>query len=624
MATSRIACVAELPLRWSSDAWSEGEGVAFLRGGDARSVGVVTGRDRLDRVVVAERRVVRQHEPAHVRLPCERYRVLGGRVPERRRAFELRHDERRAVHEHVGVVRERERVLVARAVAVGAGADAGRAVVGEVRERAAAVRRGDAVAERAPTLVRDLGGGDREPLDVVLARIERDVRPRAAQPVRADREVRAATSPATAPRPGRPAPVGTACTRASSRSAGGKNGRPCTWSQCRWVSRIVPTNGCWPRRTTRVSASSPVPASSSSVGDAVAGARSRRDDVCPPTRSYSGPDTGVDPRTPWNVTLTQLGFVLAPVPGAEFAAARRGRAGPRSRPRAAPTSAPATSTVRRPPSSTARSPRIAPGPSSASGSPSTSTLTTPSSSRYSSWPSWPCSTTRCPSLHLRIEGFSPPRMIVAGHLALQRGLDRGDERGRVLVAPRRVLAERVPVPLLEVGEARLRRELALAVVHPVPREGARARATSTRRGRRRGSSARPSSRRAAPGTARTAGGSRGAGPGRPVRPPTVCTNVADVSVVSGSRRISGMTPAANVASLMPSRTVVAPITTPLSGAYPARRCVPSSTSIHARSRFAKRNASIVRHRVEVVDRVGRRVVVVRDLARDRRPTVACR
>ncbi len=58
-------------------------------------------------------------------------------------------------------------------------------------------------------------------------------------------------------------------------------------------------------------------------------------------------------------------------------------------------------------------------------------------------------------------------------LALERGLDRGDERLGVLIAPRRVLAERVAVPLLEVGEADLGRELLLVVVHPVPRELAR-------------------------------------------------------------------------------------------------------------------------------------------------------
>jgi hypothetical protein len=49
-------------------------------------------------------------------------------------------------------------------------------------------------------------------------------------------------------------------------------------------------------------------------------------------------------------------------------------------------------------------------------------------------------------------------------LAFERGLDRGDERLRVAVAPRRVLAERVAVPLLEIGEADLGGELAVVVV----------------------------------------------------------------------------------------------------------------------------------------------------------------
>ena len=65
-------------------------------------------------------------------------------------------------------------------------------------------------------------------------------------------------------------------------------------------------------------------------------------------------------------------------------------------------------------------------------------------------------------------------MIVVGELAFERGLDRGDERGRVLVAPRRVLAERVAVPFLEVGEAGLGGELAFVVVDPVAGERARA------------------------------------------------------------------------------------------------------------------------------------------------------
>src|SRR6266540_128531 len=59
----------------------------------------------------------------------------------------------------------------------------------------------------------------------------------------------------------------------------------------------------------------------------------------------------------------------------------------------------------------------------------------------------------------------------ARELTFQRGLDLGHERRRVLVAPRRVLAERLAVPLVEVDHPRLLNELVLPVVDPVPREG---------------------------------------------------------------------------------------------------------------------------------------------------------
>src|SRR5262249_26972444 len=78
------------------------------------------------------------------------------------------------------------------------------------------------------------------------------------------------------------------------------------------------------------------------------------------------------------------------------------------------------------------------------------------------------------------------RLGVAAHhharqLALERGLDRRDQHLGVFFPPRRVLAERVPVPLLEVGEAGLLGELAGGVVDPVAREGARAGQLEARR-----------------------------------------------------------------------------------------------------------------------------------------------
>ena len=53
---------------------------------------------------------------------------------------------------------------------------------------------------------------------------------------------------------------------------------------------------------------------------------------------------------------------------------------------------------------------------------------------------------------------------------LERRLDGGDQRLGVLVAPRAVLAERLAVPVLEVGEARLVRERVVGAVDPVPGE----------------------------------------------------------------------------------------------------------------------------------------------------------
>ena len=43
-------------------------------------------------------------------------------------------------------------------------------------------------------------------------------------------------------------------------------------------------------------------------------------------------------------------------------------------------------------------------------------------------------------------------MIASRELSFESGLDLGHERRRVRVTPRGVLAERVAVPLLEVGE----------------------------------------------------------------------------------------------------------------------------------------------------------------------------
>ena len=69
-------------------------------------------------------------------------------------------------------------------------------------------------------------------------------------------------------------------TRASSRSPARKNGSPCTWSQCRWVSRMVPSKGRLPSRP--VTRRSPVPASRMSTGPGPSSWLIATHEVCPP------------------------------------------------------------------------------------------------------------------------------------------------------------------------------------------------------------------------------------------------------------------------------------------------------------------------------------------------------
>src|SRR2546423_7108351 len=59
-------------------------------------------------------------------------------------------------------------------------------------------------------------------------------------------------------------------------------------------------------------------------------------------------------------------------------------------------------------------------------------------------------------------------------LPLEVGLDRGGQGRRILLAPGRVLAVRLLVPLAEVDRPRLLDELAVIVVEPMTRERARA------------------------------------------------------------------------------------------------------------------------------------------------------
>src|SRR5262249_55199816 len=91
------------------------------------------------------------------------------------------------------------------------------------------------------------------------------------------------------------------------RSSAGANGRPCTWSQWRCVSRIHPSNGRPP--SVDPMACKPVPASSTSAGPpapapVLVPALTAMHEVCPPTSANSGPETGVEPRTPRSCSLT--------------------------------------------------------------------------------------------------------------------------------------------------------------------------------------------------------------------------------------------------------------------------------------------------------------------------------
>ena len=184
-----------------------------------------------------------------------------------------------------------------------------------------------------------------------------------------------------------------------------------------------------------------------------------------------------------------------------------------------------------------RGPR--PGPSSASGSPSTSTASTPSRSRNSSSPGSPCSVSELALLHLADLGLLARLHHLLGQLPLERGLDRGDERRRVLVAPRRVLAERLAVPVLEVDEAGLGDERRRRRRRPSGGGTGWRRSARARPDRRRGSSAPAWSRRAGAVNCTNGGWLTRRGAGTPVRPPAVCTKRTQPSPTSGSGRMSG-------------------------------------------------------------------------------------
>ena len=181
--------------------------------------------------------------------------------------------------EHVGVAGELERGGVVGTEAVLAGAERRRAVIGHIGERRVAVA--DAIAERRAALVRDSSAAPLKPSAFSRSRSDRS--PRSSR-----RAARSAVGKCGGDMtwPGRSALAPSSCsgssrlTRDPSRSPPVKNGSPCTWSQCRWVSRIVPSKG-WPP-SSGVTAAGRCPRRGISVGPASPSWAIARQEVWPP------------------------------------------------------------------------------------------------------------------------------------------------------------------------------------------------------------------------------------------------------------------------------------------------------------------------------------------------------
>ena len=151
-----------------------------------------------------------------------------------------------------------------------------RGVVGEVRERSRLTRH--PVAQGATALVVDLDRGHLELLDGRGARGIGQEPPGAEQPLRLDGERRRREHPGQqVPRRGAVLRRDVQVDPASSWSTARQNGRPSTWSQCRWLSRIDPRNGSEPISAERERI--PVPASISRVGAVAPSARTATHDV---------------------------------------------------------------------------------------------------------------------------------------------------------------------------------------------------------------------------------------------------------------------------------------------------------------------------------------------------------
>ena len=149
----------------------------------------VGGHHGVDLVVGAGRVVVVQHDPPGPGALGQAHGVPARGVPEAGPPLQLLVEVLGVVHEQVAASGQSERRLVVLPQPVGAGAEGGGTVVREIGDRGAGV--GDAEAEGASPLVRDLQGEDGEALDGARrARLEPREPPRPAQLGRRDREVR--------------------------------------------------------------------------------------------------------------------------------------------------------------------------------------------------------------------------------------------------------------------------------------------------------------------------------------------------------------------------------------------------------------------------------------------------
>ena len=487
------------------------------------------------------------------------------------------------------------------------------------RGRPASCGRRYAVAEGSATGVRDLPGQHPEALEVVLALVDHAERPLAPELVGRDREER--RPHARRQEAERIVGPGGAAARAP-RRRGGRRPRRTAGPAC------GPSGG----GRTGASRGTARPRAARTAGaarchrPARGSAARRRRGRWPRTRCgrrrprTRAPRAGVEPRTPHRCDPHSAAVSALPGGGRRPARpAGRGRSGRRR--------ATATRHARHRPQRGRAAAAFEHGPlaehrargrSRRARSPSTSTASTPSSSTNRSVArARPARPAPSPAFSCLISGLAPSRMTLVDSSRSSADSTCGHERRRVQRRPTACACRRRGGPVLEVGQPALGGELAVVAVDPVPRERAGARPAGPGCGRRRGSSAARSSRRSARGTGRTAGAATGRGSGhagpaagrlREAHPAVADLGLGSWRSGSDDGR-HGDGADAEVARWW-RRSRRRPSTR-------GRRTRPSSTSIQACSRLAKRKPSFAaqlleRRRSGAADVVGRRSVVVGD------------